>query len=128
MKRASQLLILTLSILAFSASAQTPQPVRRSGKFPILFRVSTETLEKKAIKRVKPVAPGGAHTSGLVRIRVWIDVIEGKVVTAKVVDGRPLLREAAIKAARQWEWEPVCIVTSRPVRAVGVLNFDFSEK
>jgi hypothetical protein len=128
MKRASQLLILTLSILAFSASAQTPQPVRRSGKSPALFRVSSETLEKKAIKRVKPVAPAGAYTSGLARIRVWIDVIEGKVITAKVVDGPPLLREAALKAARQWEWEPICILTSLPVIAVGVLNFDFSDK
>jgi TonB family protein len=125
MGRVPQLLILALPILVFSVSAQIPQPARRKGKAPKLLRVSSEVLEKKAVKRVKPVAPAGAPASGVVRVRVWVDTTEGKVVEAKVISGHPLLREATLKAARQWEWEPIC---GPPIRAVGVLNFDFSEK
>jgi TonB family protein len=129
MKRIPQLLILALSILAFSVFAQTPQPARRAGKAHKLLRVSSKVLEKSAVKRVKPVAAAGAPESGVVRVRVWVDPIEGKVVVAKVISGHPLLREAALKAARQWEWEsePVCI-NGMPILCVGVLNFDFSEK
>jgi len=127
MKRIPQLLILTLSVSALSASAQTPQPARRNGKVPILIKVSTAVLEKKAVKRVRPVAPAGAPASGVVRVRVWADPIEGKVVGAKVISGHPLLREAALKAAKQWEWEPTCILGPQMI-CVGVLSFDFSEK
>jgi len=126
MKRIPQLLILTLSVSAFSASAQTPQPARHNVKVPILFKVSTRVLEKKAIKRVRPVAPAGEPASGVVRVRVWVDT-EGKVVGAKVISGHPLLREAALKAAKQWEWEPACILGPAMI-GVGVLSFDFSEK
>ena len=127
MKRVPQLLILALFILIFSVSAQTPQTARRAGKVPYILRVSSKVLVKSAVKRVKPVAPAGAPSSGVVRVRVWIDPAEGKVVEAKVISGHPLLREAALKAARQWEWEYTCI-NGPPMRAVGVLNFDFSEK
>lgn len=127
MKIIPQLLIFTLSVSAFSALAQTPQPARRSGKPPYLFKVSSEVLEKTAVKKVKPVAPEGAPASGVVRVRVWVDPADGKVVKAKVISGHPLLREAALKAARQWEWEYTCI-NGPPIRAVGILNFDFSEK
>ena len=122
-----KLLILTLVVLAFPILAQTPQPARRAGKAPYILRVSSEVLVKSAVKRVKPVAPAGSPSSGVVRVRVWVDPTEGKVVEAKVISGHPLLREAALKAARQWEWEYICIV-GPPIRVVGVLNFDFSEK
>jgi TonB family protein len=127
MKRIPQLLILTLSVSALYALAQTPHPARRSGKPPYLFKVSSEVLKKAAVKRVKPVAPPGAPASGVVRVRVWVDPTEGKVVEAKVISGHTLLREAALKAARQWEWEYICI-NGPPMRVVGVLSFDFSEK
>jgi outer membrane biosynthesis protein TonB len=127
MKIVPQLLILTLSILVFSASAQTPQPARRNGKAPKLLKVTSEVLEKSAVKRVRPIAPAGAPSSGVVRVRVWVDPAEGKVVEAKVISGRPLLRESALKAARQWEWEFICI-DGPPMLCVGVLSFDFSEK
>jgi hypothetical protein len=127
MKRIPQLLILTLSVSALSASAQTPQLARRGAKAPILFKVSTGVLEKKAVKRVRPVAPAGAPAYGVVRVRVWGDPLEGKVVRAKAISGHPLLREAALKAAKQWEWEPICILCPAMI-GVGVLSFDFSEK
>lgn len=125
MKRVPQLLILALSIFIFSVSAQTPQTARRAGKAPKPLRVSSEVLEKAAVKRVKPVAPPEAPASSIVRVRVWVDTTEGKVVGAKVISGHPLLHEAALNAARQWEWEPIC---GPLIRCVGVLIFDFSEK
>ncbi len=120
------LLTLTLVVLAFSALAQTSSPsVKPGDRAPKTLTISSEVLERSAIKKVKPVAPAGVKASGIVRVRIWIDILDGKVVEAKIVKGHPLLREPALKAARQWEWKPTYIISSSPMRAVGVLSFDF---
>ncbi|HEX5081137.1 MAG TPA: TonB family protein, partial [Blastocatellia bacterium] len=89
-----------------------------------LLKVSTKVLEKTAIKKVMPVAPVGVRASGVVRVRLWVD-IEGKVVEAKVVSGHPMLRDSALKAASQWKWKEVECINGVPPIVVGVLNFDF---
>jgi hypothetical protein len=121
------LLILTLSVLAFSVSAQTPQTAPNFKGRPLL-NASTKVLEKAAIKKVKPVAPVGVTVSGVASVQVWIDPIDGKVLKAKVVSGHPLLRESALKAARQWVWKEVECLNGLPPIVVGVLNFDFPKK
>ncbi|HEY7181327.1 MAG TPA: energy transducer TonB [Blastocatellia bacterium] len=120
-----RLLILTLSILAISASAQAPQSAPNFNGRPVI-KVSTKVLEKKAITKVKPVAPVGVTASGVVRVRVWIDALEGKVVKAKVINGHPILRDRALSAAAQWKWEP--LNDTQPIIAVGILKFDFPQK
>ena len=122
-----RLLILILSVLAFSASAQTPQPARY-GKARKFINVSTQTLEKTAIKKVKPVMPVGVRASGVVLVRVWIDALEGKVVDAKVISGHPILRDRALSAAAQWKWAPFNDTQLTQLTTVGILKFNFPPK
>jgi outer membrane biosynthesis protein TonB len=122
-----RLLIVILSVLAISASAQAPQSAPNFKGRPLL-KVSTKVLEKTAVKKVKPVAPAGVTASGIVSVRVWVDPLDGKLVDAKVVSGHPSLHKSALKAARQWEWEYIdCINGLAPI-VVGILNFDFPPK
>ncbi|HEV2663322.1 MAG TPA: energy transducer TonB, partial [Blastocatellia bacterium] len=90
-----------------------------------LCKIPPEVLEKETVKRVKPVAPAGAPSSGVVSVRIWVDN-DGKVVKAKVISGHPLLRKAALKAARQWKLKPTFVDDGHQIICVGVLNFDFS--
>jgi TonB family protein len=71
----------------------------------------------KKTKHVQPSYPAEALAQG-VRGIVILDVVvsaQGKVETATVVRSVPGLDEAAIVAARQWEYEPVK-VGGKPVR------------
>ncbi|HZS06256.1 MAG TPA: energy transducer TonB, partial [Blastocatellia bacterium] len=81
----------------------------------------------KATKRVQPPYPKKAKkevVSGTVRVHIEISEA-GKVVSAEAVDGPFMLREAAVKAARQWEFAPT-LVDSKPVKVSGVLVFNFT--
>jgi hypothetical protein len=119
-----KLLILILSVLAISASAQTPQSAPNFNGRPVI-KVSSKVLEKTAIKKVKPVMPVGVRATGVVLVRVWIDALEGKVIEAKAVSGPELSRDAAVQAAKQWEFKPAEI-TAAPIKAQGVLVFRFA--
>jgi len=122
-----RLLILTLSILAISASAQAPQSAPNFNGRPVI-KVSTKVLEKTATKKVKPVMPVGVRATGVVLVRVWIDALEGKVVEAKVISGHPILRDCALSAVAQWRWEPLNDTQFTQLIAVGILKFDFPKK
>jgi len=88
--------------------------------------VSGGVLQGSAIKKVEPIYPPdakAARVEGPVRIHVIVSK-EGKVTEASVIDGHPLLREAALQAARQWEFEPIR-PSGVPAKVVGVLTFQF---
>jgi protein TonB len=59
-----------------------------------------------------------------VRIQVTISE-EGRVIEAAALDGHPLLREAALQAARQWVFNPTNL-SGVPVKVQGVLTFNFT--
>jgi TonB family protein len=82
---------------------------------------------QNVIKRVQPVYPPVAKAAGVEgRVNVALLIGEdGKVVSAEVVDGHPLLREAALEAARQWEFKPF-EVNGKPVKVKGNSSFNFS--
>jgi TonB family protein len=89
-------------------------------------RVSGEALQASAVKKVEPTYPPDAKVArveGPVRINVIVSK-EGKVTEASVIDGPPLLHEAALQAARQWEFKPIKH-SGLPVKIVGVLTFQF---
>ncbi len=49
----------------------------------------------------------------------------GKVIEAKAVSGHELLRDAAVEAAKQWEFKPT-EVSGEPVKTQGILIFSFA--
>ena len=58
-----------------------------------------------AVDPAYPTLPREARISGTVTVDAVIDE-HGNVVQARVLNGHPLLIEAALRAVRQWKYEP----------------------
>jgi protein TonB len=58
-------------------------------------------------------------------VQVQISISEsGEVTDVALISGPPLLRDAALRAARQWLFIPTEL-NGRPMRAIGVITFNF---
>ncbi len=82
-----------------------------------------------AIKRVQPRYPENArrvNASGTVEVQVVLSE-EGQVIDAKAISGHPVLRDAAVEAARKWVFEPTT-VNKVKVRTEIVLTFLFEPR
>jgi TonB family protein len=90
-------------------------------------KVAVSGPRNSVLKRVQPEFPPLARAAGVegsVAVEVTIDE-EGNVVEAQAWRGHPLLRDAAVAAAREWKFKPT-LIQGKPVRVVGTLTFDFS--
>jgi TonB family protein len=79
-----------------------------------------------ALKLPQPVYPplaARAHASGEVQVKVIVD-IDGKVIAASAISGHPLLKAAAVIAARSAVFKPMTF-EGRPVKVVGVIRYNF---
>ena len=77
---------------------------------------------RTAVKQVRPAYPQlarQAHISGSVRVEVVI-APNGKVKSASVLGGHPLLAQTALEAAKQWQYAPAASESSATV----VFNFN----
>jgi TonB family protein len=73
--------------------------------------VADESSATRLIHRVEPEYPAEAaaqHIQGVVTLDVQIGA-EGAVHNIEVVDGNPLLAEAAVQAVRQWRYQPYAV-------------------
>jgi len=116
---------LILTSLSLPAPAQTAQP--RPAESPKVIRKSNDALQASAVSRVEAVYPPLALTariSGTVFVEVSIDE-SGHVASAQAFSGHPLLKAAAVEAARGWTFKPT-LVQGKPVRVVGTLRFMFN--
>jgi protein TonB len=48
----------------------------------------------------------------------------GAVIAARAISGHPLLKDAAVDAARQWQFTPTSL-SGVPVKVIGTLSFQF---
>jgi TonB family protein len=115
---------------------QPPPPVGSSGDVqpppppptpPKIVRKAGGVLQGSAIKRVNPDYPETAKAvsvSGSVVVEVVVDE-DGNVVSARALNGHPLLRDAAVEAARQWQFTPTTL-EGEAVKVVGTLTFNFT--
>ncbi len=102
-----------------------PMPAGTPGP-PKKISVSGGILQGSAIKKVQPPYPPiaqAANARGAVQVYVTVSE-EGRVIEATVVSGHPLLRDAALQAARQWVFKPTEL-SGAPVKVQGVLTFNF---
>ena len=60
---------------------------------------------------------------GSVSVEVVISP-EGRVEAARAVSGHPLLKPAAVEAARLWRFQPT-LLNNSPVRVTGIITFVF---
>jgi TonB family protein len=90
-------------------------------------RMTGAVLAGSATRRVEPVYPSmakAAHIQGVVIVEVTLDE-EGDVLTARTLQGHPLLKDGAEKAALGWKFTPTSL-NGMPVRVVGTLTFNFN--
>ncbi|HYJ45610.1 MAG TPA: TonB family protein [Pyrinomonadaceae bacterium] len=84
-------------------------------------------LNGKAISLPQPTYPPiakAAHATGTVTVQVTIDET-GKVESARVVGGHPLLQSAALQAALEARFPPTRL-SGQPVKVTGVLTYNFA--
>lgn len=89
--------------------------------------VSGGVLNSKATSKPEPPYPAlakAARASGAVIVKVTVDEA-GKVVSADAVSGHPLLRPAAVAAAREAKFTPT-LLSGKPVRVTGLLTYNFA--
>lgn len=84
-------------------------------------------LAGKAIKRVPPTYPPvakAARAEGPVSVQIVVGET-GAVETAKATSGHPLLQQAAVDAARQWQFSPTKL-SGNAVKVSGAISFVFT--
>ncbi|MET0625112.1 MAG: cytochrome c oxidase assembly factor Coa1 family protein [Pyrinomonadaceae bacterium] len=83
-------------------------------------------LDEKALEKPEPAYPAlakAARATGKVTVMVWVDE-SGRVTQALPASGHPLLRQAAVAAARQARFAPE-LRDGKPVKFGGVLTYTF---
>lgn len=88
--------------------------------------VSGGVLNGKATSLPKPAYPPAARAvraSGTVSVQVLISE-SGSVISASAVSGHPLLRGAAVGAARGARFSPT-LLSGQPVKVSGVITYNF---
>jgi len=101
-------------------------PVVSPAEGPKLIRKSREVFAASATRRIVPDSPPlarAARISGSVVVEVTLDEA-GVVIEARAISGHPLLKDAAVNAARQWQFTPT-LLSGVPVRVIGTLVFNF---
>ena len=102
--------------------AQTGEPVSTSGAKPINGGI----LNNKAVALPVPEYPAAAkavRAQGAVNVQVTVDE-EGNVISVAAVSGHPLLRAAAVNAAREAKFAPTQL-SGQPIKITGVLVYNF---
>lgn len=88
--------------------------------------ISGGVLNGKATSLPKPPYPPAARAvkaSGTVVVQVVVDE-QGNVATANAVSGHPLLKAAAVSAARGAKFPPT-LLSGKPVKVSGVITYNF---
>ena len=101
--------------------APKPSPLNSAPK-----TISGGVLNGKAISLPKPAYPPAARSvraGGSVNVQVLIDE-EGRVVSAHVVSGNPLLISAAESAARGARFSPT-LLSGQAVKVSGIITYNF---
>jgi len=106
----------------------SPVRAQQRGKAepPKITRKANGALQASAINRFEAVYPPpalAARIFGTVLVEVTIDE-SGSVTSARALSGHPLLKEAAVDAARGWTFKPT-LMQGRPIKVLGTLTFTF---
>jgi periplasmic protein TonB len=103
-----------------------PPPPPPPAPKPAPKTISGGVLNGKATSLPKPAYPAAARAvraSGSVSVQVTISE-SGSVISASAVSGHPLLRAAAVGAARGARFSPT-LLSGQPVKVTGVITYNF---
>lgn len=110
-----------ITVSGNSVEEGPPSPSRVPPKI-----ISGGVVNGKATTLVKPPYPAAARAvqaSGAVTVQVTIDE-QGNVISASAVSGHPLLRAAAVEAARASKFEKVLLL-GQAVKVSGIVIYTF---
>jgi len=105
----------------------TPKPAAPTAPPPETRKVSEGVVRGNAIVKAAPLYPVSAkkmQAAGSVQVQVTISE-DGHVIEATTVNGHPLLRGAAVDAARKWVFKPT-MLNGIPVKVQSTLTFVFT--
>lgn len=125
MRRTPRLSILTFLFLPASLCSQ--QKTETIASAPNADSRQHDVQPARLIKKVSPEYPKKArkqHVEGTVRLHTII-AKDGSVKNLEVVSGDPLLVDAALKAVRQWRYEPT-LWDGRPVEVDTTIDVKFA--
>ncbi|MBI2816317.1 MAG: energy transducer TonB [Acidobacteria bacterium] len=117
----------TASALSGVISTAVPPPPTPATPPLERIRVGGPPTAAKLIKEIKPMYPPlarQARIQGTVRLEGVIGP-DGTVQDLKVLLGHPLLREGAIRAVKQWRYQPV-LLNGVPVAVITTMDVRFS--
>jgi len=90
------------------------------------FREEPDEFQKRIISAPRPEYPALAQRAGiqgLVKLQVRVTK-DGRVEVQKVLEGEPVLADAAIMAVKQWQAVPVW-VNGKKVEVISTVTFNF---
>jgi len=102
----------------------TTKPPDTQKREPV--RVGSAVQDSKIIRKIYPAYPQlakSARIDGTVSLQVDIDE-EGAVTSIKVLDGHPLLQQAAIDAVKQWRYSTT-LLNGQPVPVQTTVEITF---
>lgn len=106
---------------------EPPPPTPKPTPKPVPKTISGGVVNSKATNLVKPPYPPAAravNASGAVNVQVTIDE-SGNVISAAATGGHPLLRDAAVRAARSSKFSPT-LLSGQAVKVTGVIVYNFT--
>src|SRR5262249_6228271 len=107
----------------------TPTPVVKPVATPAqdsVVRLTSLLTQGRALRKVEPPYPTLARqgrVQGMVQVQIAISET-GEVTDVTLLSGHPFLCDAAMRAAKQWLFKPTEL-NGRPVRAIGLITFNF---
>lgn len=93
---------------------------------PQRIRVSSGVQEAKILQKIEPVFPPiakQARIQGTVRLEAII-AKDGSIQNLRVIEGHPLLVQAALQAVQQWRYQPT-LLNNEPVEVVTFIDVIF---
>ena len=112
-------------LLSLSQTEQLPDKWECSGDseppaIEQLAKVKPRELKERVVNCAIPRLPGDLDAQGSVIVQVVVDE-EGNVRCARIIYGHPLLRRAALDAAKKWKFKPL-VVEGKAKPYVGLLS------
>lgn len=114
---------------SFEEDEKAPPPAVKQKPSPTPNKVTTISkgvINSIAVNLPKPAYPPSAravNASGAVQVQVTIDE-HGKVISAVAASGHPLLKAAAVEAAKRAKFTPT-ILSDQAVKVTGVIVYNF---
>ncbi len=102
-----------------------PKPVAKAPEEQVV-RLTSQLTQGQAIRKSQPPYPAiarQARVQGPVQVQISISE-SGAVTDAFVLSGHSMLRDVSLQAAKQWFFRPTEL-NGRPVRAIGMITFNF---